>query len=359
MNNKYSFSFRTLSIVLSLCILAVSLPLYAFAIGRNNGENTEEPNGTVSSRAEIIEVKENRTLSEKTFRLEDGTFYIAHYNTEIHEEDENGNLVDIDNRLYIKGNEISTENGRYSFPVKTSDSSSLFNLSDKDYGVSFALNGASENVTGEITNQETEFDKDADRLEVLTTLDNIKSSVLYKDILPYTDVQYVVYGRNVKENIIIKERANQPEYVYSFVLSPENLVPVLCDDGRIDLVDPGTEETVCFLPAPAMWDSAGEFSDAVFYELLPQENGTYVLNVTADAQWINDESRVFPVTVDPPVYSSSSDVLDTCVNSSSPSASFLSSPTLYVSSVHRTYWKLTTLPSLPKSAFITGAEFKA
>ena len=112
MSNKYSIGYKLVSAVLSLCLLAVSLPLYAFAVAGDYGENTEEPNGTVSSRAEIIEVKENRTLSEKTFRLEDGTFYIAHYNTEIHEEDENGNLVDIDNRLYRKENEISTENGR-------------------------------------------------------------------------------------------------------------------------------------------------------------------------------------------------------------------------------------------------------
>ena len=198
MSNKYSIGYKLVSAVLSLCLLAVSLPLYTFAVAGDYGENTEEPNGTICSNAEIIEVKENRTLSEKTFRLEDGAFYIAHYDTEIHEEDENGNLIDIDNRLYEKGDEISTANGRYSFPVKTLDRSPLFSLSGKNNSVSFVLNDASHGIPGEISNQKTDLGKDASRLDELITLDNIKSSVLYKDILTNTDVEYVIYGRNLK-----------------------------------------------------------------------------------------------------------------------------------------------------------------
>ena len=352
-----NIGFRTLSVVLSLCLLAVSLPLSAFAVG---GGNAAEPEGiSVNSNAEVIEVKEDRTVSEKTFRLEDGTFYIAHYDTEIHEEDESGNLIDIDNRLYARDGLISTENGRYSFPVKTSDSSSLFSLSGKNNSVSFILNDASHGIPGEISNQKTDLGKDASRLEVLATLDNIRSSVLYKDILMNADVEYVIYGRNVKENIVLKERQIQTEYIYSFILSLENLVPVTAENGQIDLNDPETGETVYFLPKPAMWDAAGEFSDAVYYELTETENGLFTLIITADPEWINDENRVFPVTIDPPVYSSSSNVLDTYVSSSSPSSSYANSPTIYVSSTQRSYWKLTTLPSLPKSAYITGAEFKA
>ncbi|MBR3423188.1 MAG: hypothetical protein IKG80_01710, partial [Clostridia bacterium] len=176
MSISRNFGFRTLSVVLSLCLVAVSLPLSAFAVG---GGNAAEPEGiSVNSNAEVIEVKEDRTVSEKTFRLEDGAFYIAHYDTEIHEEDENGNLIDIDNRLYEKGDEISTANGRYSFPVKTLDRSPLFSLSGKNNSVSFVLNDASHGIPGEISNQKTDLGKDASRLDELITLDNIKSSVL-------------------------------------------------------------------------------------------------------------------------------------------------------------------------------------
>ena len=55
MYNTRSFSLRTLSVVLSFCLLVVSLPLSAFAnAGGNAAELEEDP---VSSRAEIIEIE--------------------------------------------------------------------------------------------------------------------------------------------------------------------------------------------------------------------------------------------------------------------------------------------------------------
>ena len=348
---------RMLSVIVSFAIVAVSLPLYAFAA--DIGDNTPfvaGDAGSASSNAKIIEVNESRTATEKTFRLTDGSFYTAHYDTDIHEEDENGRFTDIDNRLYRQGDSISTSNGRYSFSYKTSDDSSLFTLTGKESSVSFSLTGAAKGIKGEITNNETEFDKDADPLEVLTTLDNIRSSVVYENILPGTDVEYVLYGKNVKENVIVKERNPGSDYTYLVSLSLTGLVPSICDNGQIDLVDPNTGDTVYFLPAPSMWDSADEFSDAVSYDLSSGENGTYILTVTADAGWIEDESRVFPVVIDPPVYSNTSNVLDTYISSASPAASYSSSASLLVGTGRRAYWKLTALPSLPQSAYITNAE---
>ena len=124
---------RILSVIVSFAIVTVSLPLYAFAA--DIGDNTPfvaGDAGSASSNAKIIEVNESRTATEKTFRLTDGSFYTAHYDTDIHEEDENGRFTDIDNRLYRQGDSISTSNGRYSFPYKTSDDSSLFTLSGKE-----------------------------------------------------------------------------------------------------------------------------------------------------------------------------------------------------------------------------------
>ena len=196
---------RILSVIVSFAIVAVSLPLYAFAA--DIGDNTPfvaGDAGSVSSNVEIIEVNESRTAAEKTFRLTDGSFYTAHYDTDIHEEDENGRFTDIDNRLYRNGSVISTSNGRYSFPYKTSDDSSLFTLTGKESSLSFSLVSAEKGIKGEIKNNKTEFDKDADPLEVLTTLDNIRASVIYENILPGTDIEYVLYGKNVKENIFTR-----------------------------------------------------------------------------------------------------------------------------------------------------------
>ena len=198
----YSFGIKSLAVILSVLTVLLSLPLAVFAQDFA-GESVPE-NEAVSSNAEIIEVNESRTAAEKTFRLTDGSFYTAHYDTDIHEEDENGRFTDIDNRLSKSGSAISTSNGRYSFPYKTSDDSSLFTLTGKKSCLSFSLVSAAKGIKGEIKNNKTEFDKDADPLEVLTTLDNIRASVIYENILPGTDIEYVLYGKNVKENIFTR-----------------------------------------------------------------------------------------------------------------------------------------------------------
>ena len=79
----------------------MSLPLSALAVDNGNPTPEETLSETVSSSTvEIFEIPENRSSNSKTFRLTDGSFYLAHYNTGIHERDESGNWQDIDNRLY-------------------------------------------------------------------------------------------------------------------------------------------------------------------------------------------------------------------------------------------------------------------
>ena len=352
---RFSFGIKSLAVILSVLTVLLSLPLTVFSFDIGDVGTSPEHDASISN-SDIIEVIENRTAAEKTFRLTDGSFYTAHYDTEIHAEDESGRFNDIDNRLYRNGSVISTSNGRYSFPYKTSDDSSLFTLTGKGSSLSFSLVSAEKGIKGEIKNNKTEFDKDADPLEVLTTLDNIRSSVVYENILPGTDIEYVLYGKNVKETIIVKERNPELDYTYTFTLFLEGLVPETAENGQIDLIDPSTGDTVYFLPAPAMWDAEYEFSDAVSYDLSFGENGTYILTVTADAGWINDESRAFPVVIDPPVYSTSSNVTDLDVLESDPDRSSPSDNSIYVSSDWRAYWKLNTLPVLPSLSKITKAE---
>ena len=64
---------RILSVIVSFAIVAVSLPLYAFAA--DIGDNTPfvaGDAGSVSSNVEIIEVNESRTAAEKTFNTQKG-----------------------------------------------------------------------------------------------------------------------------------------------------------------------------------------------------------------------------------------------------------------------------------------------
>ncbi|WP_289466433.1 hypothetical protein, partial [Klebsiella pneumoniae] len=75
--------------------------------------------------------------------------------------------------------------------------------------------------------------------------------------------------------------------------------PEMQSDGSILLKDDESGTVVYEIPAGYMTDAAGEYSDAVAMSIMENEDGNCILNVTADADWINAEERVFPVQIDP------------------------------------------------------------
>jgi RHS repeat-associated protein len=113
-----------------------------------------------------------------------------------------------------------------------------------------------------------------------------------------------------------------------------------------------------------MFDADGEYSDAVTYTLTNGGNGKYALTVTADAEWINDEGRAFPVTVDPPINSTpdKTNMVDTYIDSDNPSSSYstfsyLASGTGSKGQEFISYWKLSELPTIPATSFVVSAQF--
>ena len=126
----------------------------------------------------------------------------------------------------------------------------------------------------------------------------LRTDVLYRNVLDGVDLSYELYGRNVKESIVI----NQPRDNYSmdFYMELSGLTPKLLENGAIALYDSdGVEEYL--IPAPYMTDANGAFSDAVSYALEESAFGHWRLSVIADQDWINAEDRTFPVAIDPTI----------------------------------------------------------
>ena len=150
----------------------------------------------------------------------------------------------------------------------------------------------------------------------MTTLDKINASVIYRDILPGVDLEYVVTGLNIKENIIVKEKSSN--YSYSFTMQLNNLTAALNEKGEIIISEPSSDEAVYIIPAPVMWDANNVTSDKATMSLTDHGNGKYTLVVTADSAWMNAEDRVFPVTIDPAVVTDNTQVLDTYISPTYP-----------------------------------------
>ncbi len=138
---------------------------------------------------------------------------------------------------------------------------------------------------------------------------------VYENIEKDADLEYCLYGNNVKENIIVKEKS--ADYRYLFALKTEGLKLRLSEDSEsLELYsekakeDGRVETQIEFtIPSPYMYDANGVASDDVYYELEPQEDGRYAFVVVASEEWINSPERAFPVTIDPQIVASNSSLM--------------------------------------------------
>jgi len=119
----------------------------------------------------------------------------------------------------------------------------------------------------------------------------------YEEILPDTDVRLTALGRGAKETMVLKSASAATEWVFPLRLT--GLTPRMEADGAISLVG-GDGAVKLVIPHGTMYDSAREnaVSDAVRYELV-EAGSALALKMVADAAWVRDPARVFPIMVDP------------------------------------------------------------
>ena len=129
------------------------------------------------------------------------------------------------------------------------------------------------------------------------------NSIRYEDIDENVDLEYSLLGSNVKENIVVKARGQQ--YRFDFRLKTNAFLRLSEDSRSIELCASGEADAPATftIPSPFMYDARGERSDEVCYEVESQNDGEYRFTVVADAEWINSEEVVLPVTIDPQIIS--------------------------------------------------------
>ena len=371
------FRLKFISVLLALVMFLTFVPdtLYAEAadllsdmmsnesLENVKAENSEETENTSKEVYALGEDTSKRTENAKYIRMSDGSYYVAMYDNAVHYQDENGVWQDIDNTLAdslaadsddVAG--VATSKGKHTVKfANNSNSSKLVAIRQDKYKISFNLVGANKSKAATVTNP-TEHAEDATELEKITVLNKMISSVKYADILDGVDLEYVVSGNDVKENIIVKECADK--YIYQFDMKLNKLVAEIQENGKIALKDDKSGEVVYTIDSPYMFDAKGERSTAVTYVLEGIKNNEYRITVTADAEWINTESRAFPVTIDPPI-NASSDVQNTYVSEDEFDRN-LTGYNLYdvgYADGYRlyTFWKSDFLPQIPQGSVIQKA----
>ncbi len=336
---------RFIAMVLTIALTLCALPMATYAQELQLHGEAEAPSVPAASSGEtlyglseeqqgkasvtdlpIIELTEKREANVKHFRLSDGSYIAAQYPVAVHTKDENGHFADIDNTLKADATDITTSNARVKFAKKITGNERLYAMKDGKYHVKMSLLGAQKGTTGEVQNFE---DAPTDtQLQKMMYLEKLHSRVLYKDILDGTDIEYILSGLNVKENLLVKEK--RETYIYKFRMELSNLTAQMDANGNIYLKD--KEEDIYTIPAPVVADADGVYapSDAAWYTLQEEGNGKYMLTVQVDADWMNDAARAYPVTVDPTINAETNSMYDTYTDSSAPTTDYGDSESLCV-----------------------------
>ena len=358
---------RVLSMILSMLIIFYMVPITVSAKEADeeslpSGEAAETVDTAIaddvrSKNSEIYEVVDLREANAKHFRLADGSYALAHYDYPVHYIDEYGDYVDIDNRLSDSGSEFSTENARVKFIKKITGNGNIFTLHENNAKITMGLVGAEKKTPGVVTSVGNSDDYIEDALGKLVNLENISSTIRYSDILDGVDIEYVVHSLNIKENIIVKERKDS--YSYTFTIELNNLEAVLSDDGNV-YISNTDGEVKYIIPAPVVYDADKVYAPdgASGYDLFEVGNGKYELTVTVSAEWMNDLSRAFPVTVDPPIEGVQGNLVDLYVDKNSPSSITGTEIYLKVSRTQRSYIRFDNsyFGSIPTGASIVQAQ---
>ena len=307
MNQTMKKLFSVVSITLCATI-GLSLPVEVYASTLPEKENNYSSfNNVVGENPEeskiVKELTGERTENSKEFLLEDGTKMIAQYNEPVHYKDSKGKWVEYNNTLSEDKTASPDEAGDSSYTNKSSDisvnlsnkakSKNMISLQSDGYKISWGYDNAGKSKADVKKNNEKTSGNDK-----FTTLKNIITETLYKDVFSDVDFQYFVTTTGIKENIILKSSKAQNEFTLNYKIP--NLTAKQKDDKTITLSNKDGKE-IYTISAPYMYDAKGSTSTQMKIEIIKQKGSNLQVKLTADYAFIHTIGRVFPVTIDPEI----------------------------------------------------------
>ncbi|MHB1682270.1 MAG: DNRLRE domain-containing protein [Bacilli bacterium] len=289
-----------------------------------------------SSAAGPQEVLALRTNRSQTFVNPNSTFTTKLFPTQQFYRDATGAWQTINNTLTPSGNSAfayqNTANAFQTLFASTPKSDGMVKWSESGHSIAFGVTGASPS-TATVSGNE----------------------VTYPNAFPNTDVQYQVLADRLKESILL-HNASAPTS-YSFALDTSGLTYKQQPSGAIVFSDAKTGVFVAQIPAPVMYDATAATSTAVLQTITDNGLGTATLTLTANASWIQDPARQFPITIDPTVTSNGTAFQDTFVSQTYPTTNYSGSTYATDSVGYSSYYGLSTslfgfgeLPPLPPGA---------
>lgn len=244
------------------------------------------------------DIQDSVQIDEKTvsdlfsvgFVNSDGTKSLMTFDSPVkYLDDETGSICFIDNAFIpTDDNDIAYANhgNSYSasFPVNISDGVSF---SEADFSINMKPVDSLENCEPQIVNDELVYGN--------TFNDN-------------TDICYSLENIGIKESIVVYEPTGCS--CYDFIISADGLVPETESGKSIVLLDESSGKPVFVIQPTFIMDSYnGEYIDGEehitynnYYDIEQQDDGTYLLHMNLDEEFLNAESTVYPCIIDPSIW---------------------------------------------------------
>ncbi len=129
---------------------------------------------------------------------------------------------------------------------------------------------------------------------------NLAVNAVYGDDRSAAVFRYTSGDSGIKETIVLNERPESNAFEYRLDVGELKAKKNSTNEG-ITIYDPDTDEIVASIAPPWMNDACGDaYSEDITYELSESgEDGSYILKMTADSDYLNDSARKYPVSIDP------------------------------------------------------------
>jgi len=329
-------------------------------------KNTEIDSPEPTEATILYEDESLRGKHEKHFLMSDGTYQVNIYNEPIHYETDSG-WAEVDNTLRLSTardgtTRYATTDGLVDVSFAQSSAERLVTMSQEDYYLSWdvtAVTAGKRPVAPARAELATVNRAVFSAEDQMTMALKSTSTLRYRNALSQdADLEYIVLPSRVKENIILNSKQDISAYVITVYV--ENLTAQLQENREILFIN-SKKEVVFTMTSPYMYDSAGGLSEKIDVEMTATAPGVYSIRMTPDASWLADASRVYPITIDPQVTTSTDPqiIIDNYVMENSGVQNYTLDRLLIGmrnGNRTRTFVKFSSMPTIPSDCTITAAQ---
>ncbi|QVK19282.1 DNRLRE domain-containing protein [Mycoplasmatota bacterium] len=282
--------------ILAFSLFLSNLPIQNFfeVVGQtNNNLYKKEKKEKIKNyeRDVVYELREKRDQYSKVFLKDDYSYEKVIYDEPVHFL-KNNEWVDINNSLTLNKVTSEYENKDNAYKIKLPKEikdNKRFKLDFEGYKIEWSLRNS---LVSNIDIQKQNIKSDDPRNQ-----ENIHQSIMYSNVLENVNLEYILKGEEVKENIILNQ------YIENFSLTFDYKIKGLSisynDSGNLIFVD-GNKEILHF-DSLYMIDAKGEISEDVQLSITEQGNHQYEIKIIPNDEWIRSSERQFPIKIDPTI----------------------------------------------------------